>query len=266
MASALFFDVDGTLIDSYHNNRTITPAVRAELERAQALGHKIFLSSGRGRMLLTPELLEPAWDGMVLINGGYVEVGGKTIYETRMDPELARKTAAFLEAQGPDTEYLIMCARKMYTRPENHAMRAFFSRGGHEEIFTFDFDLDEVLMQAIKMETLTPVEDRARMTSLVHEVLGPQISCDGHGGEGTFELYPTAISKAKGVQVALEHLGIEVRDSYAFGDGTNDLEMLRFCGCGVAMGNAEDAVKAEADIICPPVWEDGLAQALHELF
>jgi hydroxymethylpyrimidine pyrophosphatase-like HAD family hydrolase len=97
-------------------------------------------------------------------------------------------------------------------------------------------------------------------------VLGPKISCDSHGGEGTFELYPTAISKAKGIGVVLEHLGLGVEDACAFGDGTNDLEMIRYGGCGVAMGNAEDVVKAEADIVCPPVWDDGLAQILRELF
>ena len=61
-------------------------------------------------------------------------------------------------------------------------------------------------------------------------------------------------------------LGLTKADAYAFGDGTNDLEMIRACGCGVAMGNAEDAVKAEANLVCAPVWEDGVAQALRELF
>ena len=76
--AALFFDVDGTLIDSYHENRSISPVVRAELARVQALGHMIFLSSGRSRMLLTPALLEPGFDGLVLINGGYVEMDGES--------------------------------------------------------------------------------------------------------------------------------------------------------------------------------------------
>ncbi|MBO7673833.1 MAG: HAD hydrolase family protein, partial [Atopobiaceae bacterium] len=83
---------------------------------------------------------------------------------------------------------------------------------------------------------------------------------------GTFELYPTATSKARGIEVVLDRLGIDVAHAYAFGDGTNDLEMIRYCGCGVAMGNAEDVVKEAADLVCPPVWEDGLAQILRELF
>ena len=64
----------------------------------------------------------------------------------------------------------------------------------------------------------------------------------------------------------LDRLDIDVRDAYGFGDGTNDLEMIHYCGVGVAMGNAEDVVKDAADIVCRPVWEDGLAQVLGELF
>lgn len=264
MGAALFFDVDGTLIDSYHDNRRISDALRAELARVQGLGHKIFLSSGRSRLLLTSDLLEPGFDGLVLVNGGHVEMGGVSVFEERMDLDLARKTVAYLDENH--CEYQLVTAGPIYTRRKNHELRAFFSRVGHEEIFTFDYDLDEVLPRVIKMEAMVPRAERARVTAEVSRALGPAITCDGHGGEGTFELYPTAISKAKGVSVVLEHLGLGVEDAYAFGDGANDLEMIRFCGHGVAMGNAEEAVKAEADLVCPPVWEDGLAQVLRELF
>ena len=261
--AALFFDVDGTLVDSYHDVRTITPALRGELARVQSLGHKIFLSSGRPRLLITPDLLEPGWDGLVLVNGGYVEMDGQSVHEERMGEELAHRVVDFLEDLG--VEYLVACARAMYTRPDNSGMRAFFDQR-HTGVFTFDFDLDEVLTRAIKMETLIPREERPRVTAQVAEALGPRISCDGHGGEGTFELYPTAISKATGIQVVLDRLGLGREDAYAFGDGTNDLEMIAYCGCGVAMGNADDEVKAAANLVCPPVWEDGLAQVLRQLF
>lgn len=263
MASALFFDVDGTLIDSYHGSHRISSATLAELKRIQGLGHKVFLSSGRPRNLLTPELLEPGFDGLVLINGGYVEMDGVSVYEERMDTELARKAVAFAERLG--LEYIIVAAHNTYTKRENQAFIDFFA-DVHGDIFTFDYSLEEVLPSAIKLEAMVDTADRARVTELALQELGPLISCDGHGGEGTFELYPTAISKAKGIEVVLDRLGIDVRDAYGFGDGTNDLEMIRYCGVGVAMGNAEDVVKDAADIVCPPVWDDGLAQILGELF
>ncbi|MBP3894430.1 MAG: HAD family hydrolase [Atopobiaceae bacterium] len=261
--AALFFDVDGTLLDSYHGISSVTPAVRSELARVQAQGHKIFLSSGRPRLLITDDLLDVGWDGLVLVNGGYVEMGGQSVHEERMGVELAQSVVDFLDDM--DEPYLVACARAIYTLPTNDDIRDFFARG-HGNIFTFDFDLNEVLPQAIKMETLVPREDRPRMTAKIMDAFDGLISCDGHGGEGTFELYPTAISKAKGIQVVLDRLGLSRADAYAFGDGTNDLEMIRYCGCGVAMGNAEDEVKAGADMVCAPVWEDGVAQVLRELF
>ena len=51
----------------------------------------------------------------------------------------------------------------------------------------------------------------------------------------------------------------------AFGDQYNDLEMLQFAGCGVAMGNARDNVKAAADIVAPPNTEDGAAQIVEQI-
>ena len=264
MPAALFFDVDGTLIDSYNGNRTITPTLMTELKRLQGLSNKIFLSSGRSLRLMTPELLEPGFDGMVLINGGHVQVDGESIFEERMDLDLAYRTVAFLEERG--CEYQIVTAGPIYTRRSNHVLREFFRFTDHGEIFTFDYDLDEVLPTAIKMEAMVAREDRARVTAEVTDVLGPAITYDSHGGEGTFELYPTAISKAKGIDVVLDQLGIGLADAYAFGDGTNDLPMIEHCGYGIAMGNAEDVVKERADIVCAPVWEDGLARVLRELF
>ena len=48
----------------------------------------------------------------------------------------------------------------------------------------------------------------------------------------------------------------------AFGDGGNDISMLKYVGIGVAMGNAKDDVKAIADYITDSVQEDGIVSAL----
>ena len=49
----------------------------------------------------------------------------------------------------------------------------------------------------------------------------------------------------------------------AFGDGENDMDMLRFAGIGVAMGNASDMVKAAADYVTDTVDENGIEDALR---
>ena len=62
------------------------------------------------------------------------------------------------------------------------------------------------------------------------------------------------------------HLGLERRQILAFGDGLNDISMIRAAGFSVAMGNAIDELKREADRIAPGNDEDGVAQVLEALF
>ena len=69
--------------------------------------------------------------------------------------------------------------------------------------------------------------------------------------------------KVRGIREYLERRGILPEETMAFGDGDNDIEMLRFAGIGVAMGNASDAVKAQADYVTASVDEDGIALALQ---
>ena len=72
-------------------------------------------------------------------------------------------------------------------------------------------------------------------------------------------------SKARGIEQALNHLGLTWADTLAFGDGMNDIEMLQHAACGVAMGNARAELKVVADYVCPPVWENGIYHGLQAL-
>ena len=72
-------------------------------------------------------------------------------------------------------------------------------------------------------------------------------------------------SKASGIESILRHFGIKKEECIAFGDGGNDIEMLEYCGIGVAMGNADDSVKAHADYVTTSVDEEGIEHALLSL-
>src|SRR5699024_9940889 len=61
------------------------------------------------------------------------------------------------------------------------------------------------------------------------------------------DVLPSTGSKALGIEQVLYHLGIKRENTYAFGDGLNDIEMLEFVGTGVAMGNAFEKTKKAAD-------------------
>ena len=85
-------------------------------------------------------------------------------------------------------------------------------------------------------------------------------------GHGSIDLITPGCHKASGLARLVNRWGISPEQCVAFGDGGNDVEMLRFCGIGYAMDNAPDDVKAAANRVCPSNDEDGVLVALDELF
>ncbi len=71
------------------------------------------------------------------------------------------------------------------------------------------------------------------------------------------------VTKASGLEFLSEHLGFARERTVAFGDGENDIELVDWAAYGVAVGNAHDRVKDVADLVCPPVDEEGVAQVLE---
>ena len=71
------------------------------------------------------------------------------------------------------------------------------------------------------------------------------------------------VTKAAGLEFLAQRLGFTRARTVAFGDGENDVELVDWAGYGIAVANAHERVKAVADLVCPPVDEEGVAQVLE---
>jgi Cof subfamily protein (haloacid dehalogenase superfamily) len=71
------------------------------------------------------------------------------------------------------------------------------------------------------------------------------------------------VTKGAGLAFLAEHLGFAPAETVAFGDGENDVELLEWAGYAVAVANADERVVAVADLVCPPVTEEGVAQVIE---
>jgi HAD superfamily hydrolase (TIGR01484 family) len=86
------------------------------------------------------------------------------------------------------------------------------------------------------------------------------------GWTAWLDLSPVGVSKASGLQLVCDKLGVDAADVLAIGDGRNDIEMLRWAGRGVAMGQSIEDVRAAADHVTGTVYEDGAAHELSTWF
>lgn len=259
----LFFDIDGTLIENRKGISEIPSGAMEMLKKIQSAGNLLMISSGRPKAMLPQVVLDAGFDGFVLANGGYVEVEEKSIYEERMDYDALKKVVDLIK--GLDCEYMLETTQNIYLDPQFHVLHDFFFRFGHD-IFIHDFDEESVLKETIKLEINVTDSKREQVEKAVGESFDYDIAFDSHGTDNAFEIYSPSLSKAIGIQKVLDYCGVSKEDTYGFGDGTNDIEMIEFCNIGVAMGNAVQSLKDVADIVCKPIEENGLEEVLKMLF
>ena len=76
------------------------------------------------------------------------------------------------------------------------------------------------------------------------------------------EVVPKGYTKATGIAQVCDMLGVARENTYAFGDSTNDLEMLTYVGHGIAMGNGASAAKAAAEYVTTDIMNHGIKNGL----
>ncbi|MDE7377883.1 MAG: Cof-type HAD-IIB family hydrolase [Paraprevotella sp.] len=260
----LVLDLDGTLTN---NKKEITPYTRTTLLEAQKKGLKIALASGRptyGIVPLADELELERYEGYILsYNGGQI-IDWKTrkrMYENVLSPEVypylydcaARNGCVLLSYKD---EYIVSeNADNEYVRHEAflNKMKSITVPNILEVI---DFPVPKFLI-AGQPDILVGLE------SEMQESLAGRMNV--FRSEPFFlELVPLGIDKARSLAVLLQELSLTPEEMIACGDGFNDLSMIKYAGLGIAMANAQDIVKAEADYITLSNEEDGVAHAVKK--
>ena len=123
-------------------------------------------------------------------------------------------------------------------------------------------DVEKLIAEPVTRVVIRSIDHTpAEFTAIVHD-LGLTGTNYFIGYSAWLDLAPEGVSKASGLDVVCERLGIVPADVLAVGDGNNDLEMLQWAGRGVAMGQSPDALKAVADAVTGTIEEDGLAEEL----
>lgn len=260
VTKAVFFDIDGTLINIHHKKTSISPAVKKAIRELRQAGHHTFIASGRPLAYLSREMTsEGLFDGFVLMNGAVVVLDGKVIFRQDMPVETVRDMVALAEKHK--LEYILESHPKVYLRQEFKGLENVYHNIDIDvNQFVREFDLADVAAAKIEFLCDTPgangVFEKLLSWHGVTGLIDPTL-------RKYMELYASDISKATGIQRALEYMNLPLENSYAFGDGLNDLEMMGTVGHALVMGNAGPELKALAEHVLPTVDEDGVAEGIY---
>ena len=260
MTKAVFFDIDGTLIDTANKRTKMTEPVFKAVAALKAAGHYTFIATGRPWAYLDKELTTSGlFDGFVLMNGAVVLLNGKVIYHKYLAKELVKKIVQFAEKNN--LEYVLEGYPYVYLKPNYQALEQVYTDIDISlDNFVRDYDLAAINVS--KMEFLAQNPSEAGVLRKLLALEGVTGLIDPNLVK-YMELYSADISKGTGLLAALKALNISINDSYALGDGLNDLEMMDIVGHSLVMGNAGSVLKTKAEHILPTVEHDGVAEGIH---
>ncbi len=257
MIKALFFDIDGTLVPygSGHIPEEVSQAI-AEVRRK---GVKVFISTGR-HLAWINNLGDTEFDGFVTVNGGMcVASDRKTcIHKTCIDPQELVRLNEF--SKKSDIPLVIVPAEGDIFITRFTPEVAFVA----EELHIPPIALDKV-EKAIGKDVVQLMafgsEDERRESGLFGDVLRHSEATSWN--PYFCDIIPEGSDKSRGLKAMADHFGFDMSETMAFGDGSNDMGMLRAAGIGVAMGNADEKVKESADYITTADTDHGIVNALR---
>lgn len=254
MRKAVFFDIDGTLWDFYNQiPESTVEAIRALRKN----GNYAFICSGRARAYIQhPDLFAIGFDGVVAGCGTHVELNGDRIYEKLIDRELAIHTVKTVRSYGfrpilEGPEFLYMDDADFADEPYGQKLKR--EMGDKLKSITDHYGEWEIN----KLSCATNDADREGCFAALEQYYTYLIH-----NSAVVEIVPKGHTKATGMDVVCQALGIDRADTFAVGDSVNDLAMLQHAGVGIAMGNGSPEAKAAADYVTTDLNEDGIYNAM----
>lgn len=250
MFRLILTDLDGTLLRS---DKTVSNETRSVLERCRAAGYLLGIATARV-LPNAKRILEGIEPDLIISSGGALIMhGGRELYRCAFS---VGETKAMLSAA-----LALQCEITVDTVSEHYWNYTF-----DPSLLTPDWcqsvysDFHDFREEALKIcVRLSDVAAARRIAQSVSDCDYVKF-CD----DDFYKFTKKNATKGKAAEAAARELGIGKEEIIAFGDDLVDLEMLRLCGCGVAMGNAIDAVKRIADGVTYTNDRDGVAKYLEE--
>ena len=247
----IFFDIDGTLLSQ--KTKKVPRSTIESIRKLQEKGIRCVVATGRDihEMKNNLPLDDIHFDGFLTLNGNIcLDKNEKMFAGNEIDPRDVEVLVSIFDAGRipfmfieEDTRYInFVDDTVLETQKKTNVTIPEVGEYKGNKVYQCISFVDSEIRE--KLENLL---DHCKITSW-NETGIDIISKDG--------------GKAAGIQKFLDKEGFSRYQAMAFGDGENDMTMLKYVGTGVAMGNAVENLKKEADYVTTDIDDDGIRNAL----
>lgn len=253
-------DVDGTLLNS---QRKLTRENIEAIKRAEKNGIRFVICTGRplSGIKSLQEALGQKNGSAIIYNGATVIADGKEIYTLSIAPDTAKTIVR--EGEKRNTTLTVWQNNVLYAKTPC-AKIDFYKKLARTEPVYKD-DLTEICNNPVtKIVWYDDPSTAGRYVREMNEIVTGRASCCLSRID-FLEFVNCNCSKGTGLKVLADYYGIDMANTIAIGDNFNDLPMLSAAGLSVAMGNSEDEVKRQCDIVTDSCDDSGVAQIINKL-
>ncbi len=249
------FDIDGTILTSDHR---ILPSTKQAIQMIKDTGAQIMLASGR-----PPKAIDPiAWElGLppfyIGLNGAVVMRDNEVIFEKPMGRAVLQEIMG--RASAADLSINVLTIWDWFIEKTN-----FLSTREGDIIGYYGVEWD--LTKIAEAHKLLLLGDEASVAELRRELADnvPEVTAS-LSFPGNLEVVSSSVSKAHALEIVSDSVQIALKDMVVFGDGENDLSMLKMAGFSVAMANAHPTLLGKADLVTSSNNEDGILRAVEKI-
>lgn len=254
---AIFFDIDGT-IRSF-KTKTIPENTKNTLKQLKDQGIKIFIATGRAPFHITflDELLDFKFDGYITINGQYCFLNnGEVLNDNILSKDDIKSVLPYLKENNIACDFALLDGAFMNLK--NDRVQWLEEELGDPTRFVVDDNAYENALnkKVYQLNVFVSEEDEDGFMSYMPN------SKTARWTTHFTDVIPKNGGKNRGIDAVINHFGIKLEETMAFGDGGNDIDMIKHAGIGIAMANGREDVKKIADYVTTSVDEDGITNAL----
>ncbi|MDG5786738.1 Cof-type HAD-IIB family hydrolase [Evansella sp. AB-P1] len=258
-AKLIAIDIDGTLLNE---KGLITDRTKKVIKDVQNNG--IFVVLATGRHLLTSETIGRdlhLMDPIISHNGGtiYEPIGKNVVVEQGFNIDQVELVLSFLRRER--IPFFVSTATHLIAE-ENLLTTDYCSEFNGVKL-TLIRNVKKINEPILKLSILGEEKVIDQLNGIIKK-LAPTLQIV-RGGERGSDIMPLHFNKGRALKILCERYGVNLSQTIAFGNYYNDIEMIKYAGLGVAMGNAPKLVKLAADFVTSSNNEDGVANVLEEL-
>ncbi|WP_338025447.1 HAD family hydrolase [Clostridium yunnanense] len=253
-----FFDIDGTLICSNGKEVIMPESTKIAIREFRKRGHLAFVCSGRPIRFIIQQFGEDMFDGYIAGNGTHISYEGKDVYHRVIDKETIKSL------QKSFDELDITCCFNGFHEGYAYNMTVERVDEYNAQFKGQPYLIKEWDINDIEVNTLDVFYSKEENLKKCIEYFKDKLVFNSHGPHMSADVSFSDWGKSHAIEHFIKISGMNIEDTFAFGDGYNDIEMIKTVKTGIAMGNAVEDLKKVASYVTSSILEDGIYNAMKE--